>query len=56
MVQITVVQTKRDMKGSVIPEPAEGLDGVVHIRVRLPNGQRTAVSRRFNGSDDVKVV
>ncbi|XP_064399261.1 uncharacterized protein LOC135345748 [Halichondria panicea] len=41
-----------DMKGSVTPEPAEGLDGVVHIRVRLPNGQR--VSRRFNGSDDVK--
>ncbi len=43
-----------DMKESMTPEPAEGLDGVVHVRVRLPNGRR--VSRRFNSSNDVKVV
>ena len=38
---------------SVSEEPPEGLAGVVHVRIRLPNGERAA--RRFSSSQLMEV-
>ena len=37
----------------VSEEPPEGLAGVVHVRIRLPNGERAA--RRFSSSQLMEV-
>ncbi len=39
---------------NLMPEPAQGVEGVVRLQFRLPNGQR--LTRRFLGSESVKVL